>query len=125
MGNGGRLEEVTGETEAQLWRRGRAVLETLGPECAGSCSVPPPSLSIPVGSGHHRQRQPRSLWENEAIPWRSLAGISLPSRPRPRRAAVMGQGQAGQAWGVPTLGGLPVQGQEPKGAVWSLYTVWG
>lgn len=22
-------------------------------------------------------------------------------------------------------GGLPVQGQEPKGAVWSLYTVWG
>lgn len=35
---------------------------------------PSPLLNIPVGSGHHRQRQPRRLWEKEAIPWRSLAG---------------------------------------------------
>lgn len=86
---------------------------------------PPPSLSIPVDSSHHRQRQPRRLWENEAIPWRSLAGdFAAQSAP-----AAQSRGDGARS-GRTDPGGCPhwaAAGAGPRawGAVRSLYRVWG
>lgn len=124
VGSGCWLKELgDGETEAKLWRSGHCA-----PSAVGRCLCRSGRVARCIAQ--HPPVGLRRRWENQATCRRSLPGISLLGWPRPRRAAVMDQGQAGggdsgdgrgglralggcRYWGLLALGGC--QRDSPQG----------